>query len=445
MMFDVTKFGAVPDDSTDSTPGFQAAIDACAAAGGGVVHVPAGKYALDMLSLRSNVELHFEEGAEVRSLLKPVPQPGLQAREPTANTRRWLIGGEKITDAAVTGKGRIDGRGYELFWPKNDGLEHPLYGQRYWPQLHRPRGMICFRECRNIRVEDVLLLDPPCYTLWCLGCDDVRIENIIVRADLKGPNTDALDIDCCSNVHISGCDIECGDDCIAVKSDINDLGYDKSCEGVHAEHCRLKCTSCGIRLGYEGDGAIRNCHFNDIVMDEVMIGISMMVAISPDDGRGTIIKHGPKITDCTFERLDIHALQGFNFQFLKNPEDCPDPITGCMDDIVFRDLRILSHRGSYLGGSPETKIGKLYFDNVTMTLSGNMGRDFAENVPYPYPVWNDLKWSGIPWAYYARHAESLTFRNCSVIWDRAFGSWEKEPIRTEDVAECIADIGTTRI
>ena len=46
-MFDVTKFGAVADDTTDSTPGFQAAIDACAAAGGGIVNVPAGKYALD--------------------------------------------------------------------------------------------------------------------------------------------------------------------------------------------------------------------------------------------------------------------------------------------------------------------------------------------------------------------------------------------------------------
>ena len=46
-MFDVTKYGAVADDMTDSTPGFQGAIDACAAAGGGIVNVPAGKYAPD--------------------------------------------------------------------------------------------------------------------------------------------------------------------------------------------------------------------------------------------------------------------------------------------------------------------------------------------------------------------------------------------------------------
>ena len=443
-MFDVTKFGAVADNMTDSTPGFQGAIDACAAAGGGVVNVPAGKYALDMISLRSNVELHFEEGAEVRSILKPVPQPGLNAKEPTANTHRWLIGGEKITNAAITGKGKIDGRGYEVFWPKEDGLEHPLYGQRYWPQFHRPKGMICFRECQNIRISDVALYYPPCYTVWCLGCDQVTIKDVIIRADLKGPNTDALDIDCSSNVYITGCDIECGDDCIAIKSDTNDLGYDKACESVHAEHCRFRCTSCGIRLGYEGDGAIRNCHFNDIVMDEVMIGISLMVAISPNDGRGTLIKYGPKITDCSFERLKIHALQGFNFQYVRNPIDCPDPILGYLDNITFRDLDVTAHRGSYLGGAPDAKIKSLLFENINLTLTGNMGRDFTEKVPYPYPVWNDLACSGLPWAYYIRNAEKVTFRNCSVTLDQAFGSWEKETVKTDDVTECNAEISFER-
>ena len=37
------------------------------------------------------------------------------------------------------------------------------------------------------------------------------------------------------------------------------------------------------------------------------------------------------------------------------------------------------------------------------------------------------------------------FRNCSVILDRAFGSWEKDPVGTEDVAECNADIESIRI
>lgn len=45
--FDVTVFGAAADDGSDATSGFQAAIDAAADAGGGVVFVPAGEYTLE--------------------------------------------------------------------------------------------------------------------------------------------------------------------------------------------------------------------------------------------------------------------------------------------------------------------------------------------------------------------------------------------------------------
>ena len=39
-VFDVTRFGARPDDVGDSTAALQAAIDACATQGGGIVRVP---------------------------------------------------------------------------------------------------------------------------------------------------------------------------------------------------------------------------------------------------------------------------------------------------------------------------------------------------------------------------------------------------------------------
>lgn len=44
----------------------QAAIDSCAAQGGGVVHLPAGKYVNGPLWLKSGVELHLDGGASLR-------------------------------------------------------------------------------------------------------------------------------------------------------------------------------------------------------------------------------------------------------------------------------------------------------------------------------------------------------------------------------------------
>ena len=61
--FTITDFGAVPDTSVLSTRAIQAAIDACAAAGGGRVIVPAGRFKTGSVFLKSHVNLHLESGA----------------------------------------------------------------------------------------------------------------------------------------------------------------------------------------------------------------------------------------------------------------------------------------------------------------------------------------------------------------------------------------------
>lgn len=45
--WDVTDFGAVPDGRTDNTAAFQKALDTAAAASGGTVHIPTGRYGFD--------------------------------------------------------------------------------------------------------------------------------------------------------------------------------------------------------------------------------------------------------------------------------------------------------------------------------------------------------------------------------------------------------------
>ena len=66
MLTDILAYGAVADGATDSTTAIQRAIDACAAAGGGRVTVPAGVFRSYTLSLKTNVELHLEAGAVLK-------------------------------------------------------------------------------------------------------------------------------------------------------------------------------------------------------------------------------------------------------------------------------------------------------------------------------------------------------------------------------------------
>jgi hypothetical protein len=168
-----------------------------------------------------------------------------------------------------------------------------------------------------------------------------------------------------------------------------------------------------------------------------MIGISLMSVLDADNCRGSRIFKGPRITDVIFSDLVIDALQTFNFQHLKCSQGSLD---GIIDRISFRNITALARRGSYLGGLEDRLMGTMEFSNVQMTLSGPMGNDFLNEIPEPYPIWNDLESCGLPWAYYARHIRNLNFHNCSVILtDEATGTWQLQPVMKKNVASCNDD------
>ena len=65
--FDLRRFGVTGTDVKTDTEATQRAVDACAAAGGGRVVVPAGPViTVGSVRLRSHVELYLERGAVLR-------------------------------------------------------------------------------------------------------------------------------------------------------------------------------------------------------------------------------------------------------------------------------------------------------------------------------------------------------------------------------------------
>ena len=62
-MLSVIDYGAVADGKTLARAAFQAAVDACHAAGGGTVYVPAGEFVIGTILMRSHVHIYMESGA----------------------------------------------------------------------------------------------------------------------------------------------------------------------------------------------------------------------------------------------------------------------------------------------------------------------------------------------------------------------------------------------
>ncbi|KRE38685.1 hypothetical protein ASG81_19920 [Paenibacillus sp. Soil522] len=109
----ISDFGAVGDGSRLNTEAMQQAIDACAAAGGGTVVIPAGLWLTGPLELRSRIRLHAEKGAVIAFSRDKALYPLLTGywEGQTAVRYQPTISGSGLMDIAITGEGVFDGNG----------------------------------------------------------------------------------------------------------------------------------------------------------------------------------------------------------------------------------------------------------------------------------------------------------------------------------------------
>ncbi len=243
--YDITEYGAAGDGVTNDGPAIQKAIDACTAAGGGRVLVPGGRtYLSGPFELKSNVDFHLENGATIIASTDRSDYAHLKGR------RYYLVGAEGADNVSFTGSGTIDGRG-PLFMAEEGPY---IFIKGEW------RTFLFFLVgCTNLTFRDVTIRDGGAWTLRLSGCSDVLISGVRILCNLKVPNNDALDLDCCKNVRVSDCYIESADDCIVLKTCEPFAEKYGACENITVTGCTLMstCKRPHHRLRGEGPDAQR--------------------------------------------------------------------------------------------------------------------------------------------------------------------------------------------
>lgn len=295
--FSIMDFGAVADGVSNSTEAFKLAIDTCHKEGGGMVIVPTGSYLTGPIHLKSNVNLHLDEGAEVLftkelSAYLPVVHTSYEGVE--LMNYSPLIYAYKQKNIAVTGKGVFNGQASNTnWWPwcgaeryghidgepqQKDGHNLPrlrkmneeatpvaerLFGEGY--QL-RPSFFQPF-ECENILVKGVTFTNAPFWVMHPIKCNNVTVDGVTVKS--HGPNNDGCDPEYSKNVHITNCVFDTGDDCIAIKSGRNDEGrrVNISSENIVVENCIMKDGHGGVVMGSEISAGVRNVYVRNCNMD----------------------------------------------------------------------------------------------------------------------------------------------------------------------------------
>jgi len=283
--FNVADYGAVGDGKILCTEAIQKTVDICAAAGGGTVHFPAGKYLSGAIFLKSNVTLHIGEGATLLASTNFEDFPPFKPRWSILSDdtiRSSLITGIDLENIAVTGRGTLNGQG-RPWWEALRKDKNRKEGQEEILTYGRPRVINLYR-CRNILLQGVTIVDSPSWTVHPVGCENLVVDGISIINPESGPNTDGVNPESCRNVRISNCFIDTGDDCITLKSGRDEEGRRKGkpTENVTITNCVMYKGHGAVVIGSEMSGDVRNVTASNIVC----VGTDRAVRIKSTRGRG---------------------------------------------------------------------------------------------------------------------------------------------------------------
>jgi polygalacturonase len=293
--FIITAFGAKEGGTANCSEAFAGAIEACAAAGGGRVVVPAGVWLTGPIRLKSNINLVVSRGATVRFSTNPQHYlPPVYTRWEGVECMNYspLIYAYGQANIAVTGEGVLDGQaspenwwswsGKPLFaWKEGmplqkegrakllkmaeDGVPVPqrILGEGAYlrPNFFQPYN------CTNVLVQGVTFLNSPMWFLHPVLSRNVSVIGVTVNG--HGPNNDGCDPESCTDVLIEKCIFDTGDDCIAIKSGRNTDGrrVNVPTENVVVRGCTMKDGHGGVVMGSEISGSVRNVFVEDCAMD----------------------------------------------------------------------------------------------------------------------------------------------------------------------------------
>lgn len=393
----VLDYGAIGDGRMNCTSAIQAAVDACAASGGGRVTIPAGTYISGTIWLRSHVELHLAQAAVLKASTNLDDYNELDAYEQNSTSQReqWvgkhLILAVECEDVAISGNGTMDGSGdYFFAEPRFLHKFHWIYGQAFAKDQEklRPGQLVCFIECQNVRVENVTLRNITCWGYFFHGCDVVNVHGIRVFNELYYSNTDGIDIDCCSRVTVSDCIIDTGDDGITLRGNNQKLkNKDKVCEFITITNCVLGSCCCGFRFGV-GDGVIRHVQISNITMNHSGHAFFFLTDYR---GNGHVCME------------DIH-INGVSAAGVAYPLEIMEGNNAYIRNVTIENYNVEAYACASIHAVHENMLSDITLRNVKIKL-----------VDSPIPLTEaDITGRG-EHAFYASNVSKLTLENVSVV------------------------------
>jgi polygalacturonase len=265
-VFKVNDYGAVNDGKTLATKSIQAAIDACSAAGGGIVTFDPGEYLTGSIFVKQDVNLHIDKGVTILGSQDIADYPEIQTRAAGIELK-WpaaLINVIDQDNVSISGDGIVNARG-KPFWDKYWTMrkEYEPKGLRWIVDYDckRPRTVLV-QNCSNVTVQGLTFQQAGFWTVHILYSKYVTVDGVTIQNNIdgSGPSTDGIDIDSSTFVLVENCDIDCNDDnfCLKAGRDWDGLRVNRPTEYVVIRDCISRKGGGLVTFGSETSGGIRH-------------------------------------------------------------------------------------------------------------------------------------------------------------------------------------------
>lgn len=416
-IFNIADYGAESTDGVDNAVAIQQAIDACAAAGGGSVVIPAGRtFMTGPLHLRSNVDLHLEPG----SRLLANPDESIYTESAFGENRgegmMWLIG-KDLEGVSITGTGTIDGNGVAFMGAELEDSYELKPVTTFDPRPH----VLTLINCKKINIRDVTITGSAYWTVHLVGCYDAAISDISLLNNLKIRNGDGIDLDHSRKVRITGCFIESGDDCICLK---NRREYEEygPCRDIVVTNCIMTSRSCAVKIGSENMDSIDHVLFDNCIIRNSNRGIGIQ---NRDEGT---------VSDVTFANMSVECLLHSDVWWGKAepiyvtsyprapgnhkdagwrfPKGATTGSCGPVSRIKFVNISCESENGCFIGGETPDKITDITFDRVDIRL--NKFTAWPGGVYDKRPCDGEGFVNAPVYGFYIDTASDITFNDCRI-------------------------------
>ncbi len=328
----IADLGAAGDGITMNTAYFAEAIEKLSVKGGGSVIVPAGLWMTGPIVLKSNINIHLEEGALVRFSKNFDDYPLVESTFEGIMTYRCQspISGRNLENISFTGKGVFDGNGQawrpvkkfkmtanqwknlttgggvlnekkDMWWPTEQALKgFVIASGSNIPRLNtfddymlikdflRP-VMVSLISCNKVLFDGPTFQNSPAWNLHPLMCENLTIRNLVVRNQWYSQNGDGLDLESCKNVVIYNNSFDVGDDAICFKSGRDKEGRERNIptENVIVKNNVVYAGHGGFVIGSEMSGGVKNVHVSSCTF----MGTNIGLRFKSTRGRGGVIEN----------------------------------------------------------------------------------------------------------------------------------------------------------